>query len=145
MSGFNSLARRTASRPSGAVPTTVKPSAPRSEARPSRITAWSSASKTFSRTDRLQWDRHEKFRPLSLAGLDLERSRERRDPLANPDQPQAALPIGRGLGPEAHTIVADRASDLAVRLLHCDRDARGAGVARGVVQRFLHDPIERRL
>src|SRR5216110_3423465 len=147
MSGFNSLARRTASRPSGADPTTLKPSALRSVARPSRITAWSSAKRTLSRTDRLQRDRHQELRSLALAGLDLQCPRERSDPLANSNQSQTAAPLTRALGRggKAHPVVADRASNQAVLVQQRDRDARGLGVPGRVVQRFLDDPIERRL
>src|SRR6266853_2316724 len=147
MSGFNSLARRTASRPSGAEPTTLNPSALRSVARPSRITAWSSASRTLSRTDRLQRDRHQELRSLALAGLDLQCPRERSDPLADSNQSQTASPLARafGRGGKAHAVVADRASNQAVLVQQRDRDARGLGMPGRVVQRFLHDPIERRL
>jgi len=169
-SGLSSRASLTASRPSPASPTTSNPGrSSRIFRRPWRTRVWSSANRMRmvliaapprwrARRPSGVRKRHPASRgkggqdhpqpcPGLSVALDLESAAEARHSLLYADQPKPSTP--RLAFPtsaiEPPAVIAHRHRQLAVRSLDIDGAFGCAGVFRDVVQRLLHDPVDRRL
>src|SRR3954447_11430181 len=138
-SGSSSLARLTASRPSAASPTTVMSSSAESRARrPLRTRTSSSASRT--RITRLPpsppEDRSDPEAAVDRAGLQPAALQPRA--LPHVDQPSTWHRLA-----ELAALVGDVEDDLAVGTGDLDANPARGGVADGVGQRLLDDPVHR--
>jgi two-component system, NarL family, response regulator NreC len=80
-------------------------------------------------------------RPRPRVRLDPQRSSEQRNPLTHPDQPE---PLTNQVGLEADTVVRDLDLDLCRELPHLELRVLRPRVLRDVVERLLHQPVDRR-
>src|SRR4051812_17224561 len=154
-SGPSSVARGRAPSPSAASATTSMSAWASIRARsPARTTLWSSARSTRSlavMTRLPRWstegDAGSHRRPLAVARLDQEGPAHQAHPLAHPEQAQspAARPRPDPLRVEPPAVILDQGGQLVPAPLHDHADLPRRGVLGDVVQRLLHDPIDRRL
>src|SRR5438876_10375603 len=149
-SGRRRCASATASRPFPATPITCRSWPPSSKARrPSRTTAWSSASITVtgmssSRSD-MVLDEH--LHAGVGFGVKGETGPDGLGPLAHDQQPPAGAVVRCADSPriEAHAVVAHRQGGKSVYTLDRDLHVIGVRMLGDVVERLLRDPEHRKI
>src|SRR5579885_2649967 len=143
MSGLNSAARRTASRPSAASPMTDTSSDFSSRARsPWRTIPWSSAMSTRKLILLLQnWNLNAKASSGPWLGPYFKNSVQFSHPLFHAPQAEARL------GPpavKARAVIFDDRNHVVLGAVNRDANGAGVGVAACVSKRFLYDPVDAR-